>query len=64
MPVRGAPARWLDRVLSWFTRRPRRRADAPDRYGQGVDPSLPPIKPLGPRDRELLDFERISRGSR
>ena len=57
-PIRGAWARLLDRVLALFARRRRCRDDAPDRYGQGVDPRLPP---LAPDAKQQLDFDEIAR---
>jgi len=58
-PVRGAWARRLERMLAWFARRPRRRSDAPERFGRGVDPRLPP---LSAADRDRFDFDQVSRG--
>jgi hypothetical protein len=57
-PVQGAFARLLERVLALLRRRPRRRLDAPERYGAGVDPSRPPLTSA---DAQRLDFAQLER---
>ncbi len=60
-PRSGALGKLLDLLLApwraWRRARRRHRADAPEQFGQGVDPRLPP---LTAKDRAKLDVDRLA----